>query len=329
MTGFQERSGWRSRGGSNARSSRSWAPTWATAKATWRCSHSPIRSCSHAASVARTLVLDHVAYEVADIDAAATATRPKACASPGRTCAANCTSRSTSAACCTCGRCPRRARADDPAAAAMTPPARVAPALSGSRGSWKSKRQPASHAVRWLPCAGIPPRVLEHAREVQQVPRHERRVAVREVVLGSAGAGIEVARPGPGLAEPAGVGLRRDHVAEVLQRVEDVHRAVLGAVLVAGDQAAADAAVVGVLAVVVEQVAVAVQALDHLRAHRGFLAEPDRRAAARGCRRPSPSRRSPASRRAPSRARSCRAGRRSRCRGRSRGRPRRRRRCAA
>jgi hypothetical protein len=51
-----------------------------------------------------------------------------------------------------------------------------------------------------------------------------------------------------GLADPAGVGLRRDRVAEVLQRVEDVHRAVLDAVLVAGDQAAADAAVVGVLA---------------------------------------------------------------------------------
>ena len=59
--------------------------------------------------------------------------------------------------------------------------------------------------------------------------------------------------PGPGLADPAGVGLRRDHVAEVLQRVEDVHRAVLDAVLVAGDEAAADASVVGVLAVVVEQ----------------------------------------------------------------------------
>jgi hypothetical protein len=47
----------------------------------------------------------------------------------------------------------------------------------------------------------------------------------------------------------------------VLQRVEDVHGAVLDAVLVAGDQAAADAAVVGVLAGVVEQVRVAVQPL--------------------------------------------------------------------
>jgi hypothetical protein len=45
---------------------------------------------------------------------------------------------------------------------------------------------------------------------------------------------------------------------------------VLGAVLVAGDQAAADAAVVGVLPLVVEDVAVAVQALDDPRADRGL-----------------------------------------------------------
>ena len=124
----------------------------------------------------------------------------------------------------------------------------------------------------------MPPRVLEHPRQVQQVPGHERGVAVGEVVLGPAGAGVEIGRPRAGLADPAGVGLRRDGVAEVLQRVEDVHGAVLDAVLVAGDQAAADAAVVGVLAGVVEQVGVAVEPLDHLRAHRRLLAEPDRRA---------------------------------------------------
>jgi hypothetical protein len=48
---------------------------------------------------------------------------------------------------------------------------------------------------------------------------------------------------------------------------------VLDPVLVAGDQAAADAPVVGVLARVIEQVAVAVQTLDDLRADRGLLAE--------------------------------------------------------
>ena len=59
---------------------------------------------------------------------------------------------------------------------------------------------------------------------------------------------VEVRRARAGLADPAGVGLRRDRVADVLQRVEDVLRAVLDAVLVAGDQAAADPAVVEVLA---------------------------------------------------------------------------------
>ena len=60
--------------------------------------------------------------------------------------------------------------------------------------------------------------------------------------------GIEVRRTWPGLPDPARVGLRRDRVAEVLQAVEDVHRAVLDAVLVARDQTPRDAAVVGVLA---------------------------------------------------------------------------------
>ena len=67
--------------------------------------------------------------------------------------------------------------------------------------------------------------------------------------------GIEVRRAGARFADPARVGLRRDHVAEVLQRVQDVHRAVLHAVLVAGDEAAADPPVVRVLTGVVEQVA--------------------------------------------------------------------------
>jgi hypothetical protein len=42
-------------------------------------------------------------------------------------------------------------------------------------------------------------------------------------------------------------GLRRDRVTEVLQNVQDVHRAVLGPVFVLCYQAAADPAVVGVL----------------------------------------------------------------------------------
>ena len=42
----------------------------------------------------------------------------------------------------------------------------------------------------------------------------------------------------PGLAKPDGVGLGRDHVAWVLQGIEDVHGAVLGPALIAGDQAA-------------------------------------------------------------------------------------------
>jgi hypothetical protein len=118
--------------------------------------------------------------------------------------------------------------------------------------------------------------ILQHAGHVQQVPGHEGGVAVGEVVLRAARPGVEVGGPGPGLTEPAGVGLGRDDVAQVLERVEHVHRAVLGAVLVAGDECTSDAPVVGVLSGGVQQAGGRVQTLDHVGAHRGLLAEPDR-----------------------------------------------------
>src|SRR5438477_3261467 len=64
---------------------------------------------------------------------------------------------------------------------------------------------------------GDPTGVLEYAREVEQVPGHEGGVAVGEVVLGSARARVEVARARTGFADPARVGLRRDHIAEMLE----------------------------------------------------------------------------------------------------------------
>src|SRR5207249_1181134 len=60
-------------------------------------------------------------------------------------------------------------------------------------------------------------RVLHHAGEVEQVPGHEGRVAVGEVVLRPAGTRVEIRRTGAGLADPTGIGLRRDDVAEVLE----------------------------------------------------------------------------------------------------------------
>src|SRR3546814_11258887 len=82
--------------------------------------------------------------------------------------------------------------------------------------------------------------VLEDAGHVQQVPRHERDVAVGEVVLRAARAGVEVRRARAGLADPAGVGLGRDDVAPVLRRVEDVHGAVLHPLLVPRHEATPD-----------------------------------------------------------------------------------------
>ena len=120
--------------------------------------------------------------------------------------------------------------------------------------------------------------VLEHPGRVHQVPRHEGRVAVGEVVLGAARFGIEVARTRADLADPTGVGGWRDAVADVLQAVEDRHCGMLDAVLVAGDQCARRLSVEDVLALVVEQPAHRVEAFDELAGDRGVVSEPDRAA---------------------------------------------------
>lgn len=100
---------------------------------------------------------------------------------------------------------------------------------------------------------GEPAGVAQEPGEVHEVPGHEGGGAVGEVVLGPSEAIIEVGGTGACFAEPGGVGLGWDGVAEVLEGVENVHGAVLGAVLVAGDKAATDPPVIGVLAGVVEQ----------------------------------------------------------------------------
>jgi hypothetical protein len=95
-------------------------------------------------------------------------------------------------------------------------------------------------------------------------------------VVRAAGPRVQIGRAGPGRADPAGVRLRRDGVAQMLQAVQNIHRAVLDTVLVAGDQAAAGPAVVGILAGLVEQVRARVKPLDHLLHHRAVITEPDR-----------------------------------------------------
>jgi hypothetical protein len=56
---------------------------------------------------------------------------------------------------------------------------------------------------------------------MHEVPGHEHGVALSELVLGPARTLVEVRRAGPGLADPPGVGLRRDDAAEVLEGVEE------------------------------------------------------------------------------------------------------------
>ena len=91
------------------------------------------------------------------------------------------------------------------------------------------------------PAAGVPPgtlvavcrdstRILDHSRQMQQIPGHESRVAVGKIVLGPARPRIEVRRAWSYSSQPARIGLRRDDVAKVLERIEDIHGAVFGAV---------------------------------------------------------------------------------------------------
>src|SRR5680860_839171 len=119
-------------------------------------------------------------------------------------------------------------------------------------------------------------RPLDHLRRVHEVPGHEGRVAVGEIILGTARALVEIGRAGSDVPDPSRVGLRRDDVAQVLKAVEDVHGAVLDTVLVACDQRATDPAIEGVLTVFVELTRLCVETLDDLLGLAGVVAEPDR-----------------------------------------------------
>jgi hypothetical protein len=110
---------------------------------------------------------------------------------------------------------------------------------------------------------------------MQQVVGHERRVPVGEIVVESDPL-VSVGGAGASLADPPGVGLRRDRVSQVLQRVEDVHRAMLDAVLVPRNQAPADSPVIRVLPGLVEKAGIPIETLDQFGADRRLLPQPDR-----------------------------------------------------
>src|SRR4051794_31522915 len=93
-------------------------------------------------------------------------------------------------------------------------------------------RAAASYPLRPLiPVSRDTSGVPDHPRHVHEVPGHESRVPVGEVVLRTPGPGIEIRGTRPGLPDPSCVGLWRYRVTQVLEGVEDVHRAVLYPVL--------------------------------------------------------------------------------------------------
>ena len=57
--------------------------------------------------------------------------------------------------------------------------------------------------------------ILQHPREMHQVPSHEGGISLREIVV-QPYAAVAIGRTGARLPDPTGIGLWRDDVAEVL-----------------------------------------------------------------------------------------------------------------
>lgn len=91
--------------------------------------------------------------------------------------------------------------------------------------------------------------VFDCPRNVQQVPGHESRAAVGEVVLRAAGSRIEIRKPQTDRAQPPGIGLWGDYIAQMLQCKVNVRGTVLCAILVPGNQAATDTSLISVLSI--------------------------------------------------------------------------------
>ena len=111
---------------------------------------------------------------------------------------------------------------------------------------------------------------------MHDVVGHPARGLERVRVLGPAR--VEEGRPGPGVADPVGVGIGRDRETEMGQVEHGGLRGSVGAVLVAGHHDAAHLVVHRVLADVVGHVVGPVEALDHHLGHAVAHAEPDRHA---------------------------------------------------
>jgi hypothetical protein len=112
---------------------------------------------------------------------------------------------------------------------------------------------------------------------MDQVVSHPARGLARVGALVPA-VGVDERRPGPGVADPVAVRVRRDRATEVPEVEQRGAGRVVGAVLVARDDDARDRVVERVLADVVGVVVGAVEALDDHLADARAHAEPDRRA---------------------------------------------------
>ena len=118
--------------------------------------------------------------------------------------------------------------------------------------------------------------ILEHSRKVEQIPGHECGVAIGKIILGPSRSGIQIGGSRSCRSQPVGIRLRRDDVAEMLEGIENIHRAVLGSVLVARNQTASDTTVEDVLAVFMQIPGIGIESLKCFSTHPCILTHPQR-----------------------------------------------------
>src|SRR6185436_7935654 len=87
---------------------------------------------------------------------------------------------------------------------------------------------------------------------------------------------VQITWPRANGANPAGIGLGGNGVAEVLQAIQHIHGTMFDSVFVAGNQTAADFAIVGILPCLVQKTRVGVQPLNYFFGLAAIVAQPNR-----------------------------------------------------
>src|SRR6185503_6858169 len=75
--------------------------------------------------------------------------------------------------------------------------------------------------------------------------------------------------------DPAGIRLRRNNIAEVLETVEDIHSTVFDAILIASYETSANFSVKGILTLLIKDPTACIKTFDQLFGLRAVIAKPN------------------------------------------------------